>query len=781
MRGTKEILTAVLFLVADLRVSAAEISGRILYEGSPVTNATVEVWQVHEISVGWSMAAPVFWDGVVNADGSFVINVSPGSNYVVQVIPDITTGLLPAFYSAADSLWDADRIATADDKAANHIDFQLQQGAQISGIVTAGLLPVSNASVRVSKMDGSSVESSRTDSNGVYKILVAPGTNYIAEVDPDSDSGWLGEYYNNSESFEEATPFVATIDSPAKNINFDLEPAARISGVVRFGSNTVSSAYVNVYQKVYLDFSDRCNYEFVGSGAVGPDGFYSAWVPPGSNYVVKAAPYSSTELLSEYYGGARVQEDAQLLTVTVEVPLENVDFDLDQGAWISGFVMSGADPEMTARIKVYGKWYDERILSWNYSLINTEYTDQNGAYSVLVPPGSNYVVFASPGYSSGAIQSISFGAAEIGLYYDGSYPQANASWVATSVDLPAKNINFDLNHLPVISGKVMSGGIPVAHAIVNILQKTSGQSDPFSMSQIIWVTSAEVEADGSYSVRLVPGTNYIVGVTTENAPPFLPEFYNHARSLQDTETLSVALDVSAVGIDFDLSVGFRIQGTVKDESGCVVQTPYVSVQDSFGRSLNSAQGETNGWYSIYAPTGELVFVSAWGMDVEWELYRDSKDLDNAEPLSGGVGDTVIANFILFRSDTDSDGDGIPDYQEERVPDGIYQQGVDYSDLNAPDTDHDGFNDWQEKQCKTDPANEADYLRIADSVMIPDGMILRWMSVPGVQYFVERCTDLSVDEWEEIAGPINGDGTLIQFVAPVASKDRAFYRVCVRNP
>jgi len=340
---------------------------------------------------------------------------------------------------------------------------------------------------------------------------------------------------------------------------------------------------------------------------------------------------------------------------------------------------------------------------------------------------------------------------------------------------------LDLSHLPVISGKVLSGGVPVVHAKINIYQKTEVQGDPFSMSQIIWVTSAEVEADGSYSVRLVPGTNYIVGVTTENAPPFLPEFYNQARSLQDAETLSVALDASASDIDFDLSVGFRIQGSVTDESGCVVQTPYISVQDSFGRGINSAQGETNGWYSIYAPTGEQVYVSAWGDGMEWELYRDSKDRDNAEPLFGGTGDTVTANFILFRYDTDSDSDGIPDYQEERVPDGIYQPGVDYSDLNACDTDHDGLNDGQEKQCKTDPANEADYLHVADSVMIPDGMSLQWMSVSGVQYFVERCTDLSVDEWEEIAGPINGDGTLIQFADLSVPKDRAFYRVCVRSP
>jgi hypothetical protein len=67
MRGIKYFLTAVLFLVGDLRVSAAEISGRILYAGSPVTNVTVEVWQVQESSVGWwSMAAQIFWDWAVN-------------------------------------------------------------------------------------------------------------------------------------------------------------------------------------------------------------------------------------------------------------------------------------------------------------------------------------------------------------------------------------------------------------------------------------------------------------------------------------------------------------------------------------------------------------------------------------------------------------------------------------------------------------------------------------------------------------------------------------------
>lgn len=769
-----------LFLFCGIcSVRGAEISGVVLHEGSPVTDATITIWErIDFLSDGGTVAASYRADLPLESNGSYVAEVESGSTYIVQVIPDIETGLLDVYYPSANSLWDADGIVATDDSAVTNVHFNLKRGAEISGTVLANQIPVSGASVSISPRNGGIFKYATTDSNGCYTILVEPGTNYIAKATPNRNPELLGEYYPDSDLFADAQAIEATLETPAKDIDFDLEPAARISGVLRSGSNTVSSAYVTVYQKIYSDFSDAWNYEYRGYGDVSPDGSYSAWVPPGSNYVVKAVPYHSTELLSEYYRGVRDQEDASLVTVTLESPAENVDFDLEQGAWISGFVRSGTLPESDLRVEVYDKVYDENALSWSDHFVEADDSDTNGAYRVLVSPGSNYIVFA---FSQNGYFLPPYRGSEQGLYYDAAYPRENASFVATSIGSPAENINFDMNHLPVISGKVMSEGVPVHHAKMDVYQKIIYETNLFVVSYTTWVTSTEVEADGSYRVRLAPGTNYLLGVRTQHAPPFLPEFYNHARSLQDAEILSLSLDHSVSGVDFDLSAGFRIQGTVTDESGSLVQFPWISVQDHLGRGLNSRSSETDGWYSIYAPTGTPVYVSASGMGVEWEIYCDSRDLDNAEPLFGETGDTVTANFVLFQSSTDSDGDDIPDYQEESIPDGIYQQGADYSDLHLLDTDQDGLNDGEEKLCRTNPADRSDYLYIANSASTPEGMRVQWMSASGVQYFIECCPDLFVGEWEERAGPINGDGTLIQFTDPSVSETRAFYRICVRNP
>ncbi len=65
--------------------------------------------------------------------------------------------------------------------------------------------------------------------------------------------------------------------------------------------------------------------------------------------------------------------------------------------------------------------------------------------------------------------------------------------------------------------------------------------------------------------------------------------------------------------------------------------------------------------------------------------------------------------------------------------------------DAADPDADGRDTWQEWRCQTDPTDPFSVLRLLDPLpdgTTPGGVIVRWQSAAGVNYFLERCTGLS---------------------------------------
>ncbi len=783
----KSIFTCSILALCGISYSlnAAEISGQVLFEETPVTNASVSVWEYYPPQSDGayiSFILPVCRCEVqTSTEGFYSASVSPGSNYVVRVVPDSYTNLLETYYPDVRLMADADLIETADGSAATNINFSLQQGAWIRGTVMANSDPVSNVTVNISIPSGSFFESARTDSNGTYSILVESGSNYIAEASPERDSGLLSEYYSNAVTSADATQIYPSIGTPAENINFDLEPAARISGTLKSGTNTVSDASVRIYEKVYQESSGLFTYDYTEYATPDSAGSYTAWVRSGSNYVVLVTPYVSTGCLPMYYDGVTSRDDALPLTTTVDEPAEQIDFNLNQGAWISGIVMDGSEPISYLRVEVYKKVYNSTEADWNYNSIASDYTDTNGAYSALVPEGTNYVVFADSKSTSGLL-SLPPSVSEQGIYYDTAHPRENATLVSTSTNTPAENINFDMSALPTVSGKVTSNGTALSNATVTIYQKTvcyTGLGGTPVFTGTMFVKDIETDIDGTFSIQLPPGNNYLVHASADGTSSCLPLYYNNVRTSSDAELISLAFGDAATNVNFDLPTGFWIQGTVSDEDGNLASQPYINVYDSSSQLVNYQSGNSDGTYSISAPIGEPVCLRASASSMQSEWYKDSPSQQYATPISGNTGDVVTANFTLFRTDADQDGDGVPDYQEEFIPDGIYESGVDYSNLKKSDTDEDGFDDGEEQRCKTDPANRFDFFQMASPYATPDGMILRWMSASGVSYYIERSTNMF--DWTDIAGPTSGSGSLIQFETPAVSGSCAYYRISVRTP
>jgi hypothetical protein len=99
-----------------------------------------------------------------------------------------------------------------------------------------------------------------------------------------------------------------------------------------------------------------------------------------------------------------------------------------------------------------------------------------------------------------------------------------------------------------------------------------------------------------------------------------------------------------------------------------------------------------------------------------------------------------------------------------------------------DADGDGMNNWQEWICGTCPTNQLSALRLVSAAPAGTNVTVSWQSVEGMNYFLERSTDLSVSpSFTLLAKNLPGQPGTTRFTdtnaAPLAP---LFYRVGVRN-
>ena len=95
-----------------------------------------------------------------------------------------------------------------------------------------------------------------------------------------------------------------------------------------------------------------------------------------------------------------------------------------------------------------------------------------------------------------------------------------------------------------------------------------------------------------------------------------------------------------------------------------------------------------------------------------------------------------------------------------------------------DSDGDGMNNWQEWLCGTDPTDPLSVLRLLSPSITSTNVTVTWQSVAGVNYFLERSTNLT-SPFTHLASFIMGQaGTTSYADTNVAGAGQMFYRVGV---
>jgi hypothetical protein len=129
---------------------------------------------------------------------------------------------------------------------------------------------------------------------------------------------------------------------------------------------------------------------------------------------------------------------------------------------------------------------------------------------------------------------------------------------------------------------------------------------------------------------------------------------------------------------------------------------------------------------------------------------------------------------------DTDGDGIPDNDEDSDFNGLVDPGETQPD--SPDSDMDGTNDGAEVRTGTDPLNPASFFRATPSVNASGRFIIAWPSKPGAFYKIESSATLH-GSWSAVADNVqaNPSGTTTSHdLGPTTSPDRNFFRVLLKD-
>ena len=345
-----------------------EPSGRIYgwvtdASGNPIPDAQV---CASPVDTGWGGCDQTL------ADGTYIIDGLLTGNYRLDVQ---ASGWASEYYEDKYD-WDAATLVSVTSGATTtNINFTLEPAGRISGTVRdASGNPISGADVCANSYDTPKMGGcAQSNANGTYTIDGLHTGNYRLDVHA---SGWASEFYNNTYDWDSVTPVLVTIGENTTNINFTLEPAGRISGVVRNASgNPISGAWV---------CADAC--DTINVGGCGPttgmDGTYSIDGLRTGSYRINAG---ADGYASKFYNNTYSYDLAAPVQVTAGATTTNINFSLEQGGSVSGMVQDASGnpiPDVTISDEAGHKTV----------------TDSNGKYTLSVLTGTHTITASKKGY-----------------------------------------------------------------------------------------------------------------------------------------------------------------------------------------------------------------------------------------------------------------------------------------------------------------------------------------------------------------------------------------------
>jgi len=286
------------------------------------------------------------WDppgfGFTDANGEYMISGLVEGDYLVRVMP-FEQHYIPEYFPDTIHMAEADVVAVVAGENTPDIDFELSQGGSISGAVVdmngAGI-----ADIMIYAWFGcfeGIANISVTDASGTYTVPGLPaGPVYVeARSSVFSEPSYVRKWYEDAAPCEDAPPVTVNIGSTTQDINFQLEIAGSISGIIyeSDGITPVTDMPVGI-------FTDPCEGSpFIIATLTDDSGSYSFYgLEPGDIYVKTSndliGPLGQVEknYLREWYNDALSCSEAAPVAITAGIEAAGIDFLLSDDSDVDG-------------------------------------------------------------------------------------------------------------------------------------------------------------------------------------------------------------------------------------------------------------------------------------------------------------------------------------------------------------------------------------------------------------------------------------------------------------
>lgn len=452
-------------------------------------------------------------------------------------------------------------------------------------------------------------------SDGMYILRVMKGYPYAVQ------------FFSETVLPQEADRITITAGSDFLEANFIMQPGGRISGTVYAADGVTPLPNINVdlIQGWYGSCTDS-------NGVFTIDN-----IPYDSQYIQAGGDYNwcldeQSIYIREYYDAALHLDQATPLEISaVQDAYMGIDFSLDLGGSISGTVRAQQGGQPLENVLVAASIYAQDEWYWGHA-----WTDAAGNYNIVGLVEGDYRVRIDDG------DHIPLGYAA--QYYDHTPDYSAATPVPVTLGSTVPEINFDLEPGGAIRGRLTDqvSGVPIPYMKVEI-HNNPGYGGTCSDDQGYYELRGLVF--GEYEVKAGGSDNWC----QDQPSTYAQEYYQEAAIWFDRSLVSVSDITPVEGVDFTLSQGGFISGTVSD-GGAPVPGLYMAaiVINPYDRDqwfwVEGADTDDQGNYTIgpLPPWDYKVYACADcnGQLLVSEYYQDVYDIHDAADVPVSSGETT---------------------------------------------------------------------------------------------------------------------------------------------
>lgn len=549
-------------------------------------------------------------------DGSYVISGLPAGDYFV-----VATGAgdyIGQYFGGSPCLGWCSRpsgtpVNVAQEQTAADVDIVLTKGGAIAGVAAAeDGTPIASAQVTVLDVSGHTVGTAFTDALGHYRVGGLLNGDYyvrfahaIAWINGSGGSGGSGVVYGGAPCLGPgcdltfATAVEVTQGQIVDDINITMAVGGSIAGTLR--DRATGRGLGNQVVEAY-----SWDGQLAGRARTNEHGHYKIDRLLSGSYFV-AGPvddyYHGTNYTTTTYGGPDCFGPCMLVMATVVEVLQDqkttgIDLVSRKGGEITGVVTDADIGKPLSDVHVSAVGHKGVVSARGY-------TDDQGVYRITGLPSDTYSVVVAYHYTYApqAYGDHACGGCDI---VDGAGISVKAGQSISGIDFALKPKQQPDSG---ISGTVSAAdtGLPLEHIYILIIDRNGDV-----------VSSALTDPDGHYEVRLSPGDYY---VQVQRSGEYVRERYgggacpNYSCESVDGTLLTVAASQLVTGIDFSLSKGGVISGTVTAVDGKYLgeyglNTPYVRIVDADGLYVAASSIDAAGNYRVSGLPAGQYFVRA---------------------------------------------------------------------------------------------------------------------------------------------------------------------------